>query len=287
MNFRDIVFLTIAEFGSFTRASKELNISQPAVTKHVKELEGNLNCKLFNRGNSKVSLTIEGRVVYNHLKKIKRDYRELYDDLETFNLEFGGEINIGASTTIANYILPKIIAEFSNRYPKIKINLITGNSYVIINKLMGDDIDIAFIENSSSTNGLKYITFMSDEIIGVCGVNTLYSKKSYISKDELEHIPIILREKGSGTLEVINKHLLHIDLNVKHSIGTTEGIKGVLLDFNGIALMSNKAVENEIRSNHLKKIEIKDFKIIRELRIAHRQGHISEQVKKFIRFALS
>lgn len=286
MDFRDLVFLTITELGSFTKASKELYISQPAVTKHVKELESKLNCKLFSRSGSKIALTKEGRLVYDHLKKIKRGYRELYDDLNSLNNKSLGEINIGASTTIANYILPRIILDFCKKYPNIHINLITGNSEIITNKLFENDIDIGFVENSSSERGIHYKTFMHDNIIGVCGANTLYGTKKFITKQELLRVPIVIRERGSGTLEVIKKSI-EKNLNIKHIIGSTEGIKRLLVDFNGISLISNKAVEVELKLKTLKQVNIKDFSIKRELRIAHREGHITSQVESFIHFCLS
>ncbi|QEN05304.1 LysR family transcriptional regulator [Thiospirochaeta perfilievii] len=283
MDFRDLVFLSVAEFRSFTKASKELYISQPAVTKHIKELEESLGCKLFNRNGPNITLTEEGKTTYFHLNKIKRDYRELYNNLTPVGETTKSEINIGCSTTVSNYIIPGILADYAMGNKGVRLNMLSGNSLDIEKKLLNNVIDLILVENSSSSSGITYLNYLEDEIIAVCGRGTLYSKQRSISKNEIKTIPIITRESGSGTLEVINNEIQD-KFNIQHTIGSSEGIKRFLKNFNGLALISNKAVTYELNRGELVKIDIDGLKIKRSIRIGYRKGHLPPTIKRLIDF---
>lgn len=289
MDYRDKVFLAVAENLSFSKAAKELFISQPSVTKHIKELESKLNIALFERKGNKIYLTEAGALCYNHLKAIKQSYRELEFDIERLNDSFKGSLRIGASSTISQYLIPKVIAAFYKRYPNIKLYLLNGNSFEMEQKLLNNEIDMALVENETSQSNIKYIDFLEDEIIVVTGANSVYAKQKLISIANLQEIPIVLREKGSGTLQVIQNSLLkhHIildKLNIFIHLGSTEAIKNFLTDFDGIALISEKSIEKELRLKELVKIHIKNMSLNRKFRIALRQGHLASSTQLFIDF---
>lgn len=289
MDYRDSVFLTVAENMSFSKAAEELFISQPAVTKHIKELESKLNIALFERKGNKIYLTEAGTLTYNHLKPIRELYRELEFDIERLNDSFKGTLRIGASSTISQYLIPKVIAAFYKRYPKIELYLLNGNSFEMEQKLIENEIDMALVENEASQSNIKYIDFLDDEIIVVTGSNSVYAKRKLISIAHLQEIPIILREKGSGTLQVIQNSLLKYNLildklNIIMHLGSTEAIKNFLTDFDGIALLSEKSIEKELRLKEIVKISIKNISINRKFRIALRQGHNASSTKLFIDF---
>lgn len=289
MDYRDNVFLTVAENLSFSKAAEELFISQPAVTNHIKELESKLNVALFERKGNKIYLTQAGALAYDRLKQVRQLYRELEFDIERLNNTFKGSLRIGASSTISQYVVPKVIAAFYKRYPEIELHLLNGNSFEMEQKLLENELDLALVENEASQTNIRYIDFLDDEIIAVTGSNSMYAKRKLISSADFQQIPIVLREKGSGTLQVIQNalaaHGLLIDkLNILIHLGSTEAIKNFLCDFDGIALVSEKAIEKELRLKELVKINIKNISLNRKFRIALRQGHHTSAAKLFIDF---
>jgi len=291
MDYRDTVFLAVAENLSFSKAAEELFISQPAVTKHIKELENKYKVDLFERKGNKIILTEGGKLAYAKLKAIRQDYRELAFELGSMGDVFKGELRIGASSTISQYIIPDIVAKFHKRYPQIQLYLINGNSFEMEQQLLNKDIDVALVENSSSQSNIKYITFLSDEIIAVAGADSRFKKRKSYSLSEVVEWPLVLREKGSGTLEFINKAFksngLNVDqLNVTIHLGSTEAIKRFVKSYDGVALLSDKAVEKELQQKELLKLSIKNHEMNRALRLAFRQGHISEAAQLFTDFML-
>jgi len=292
MDFRDKVFLVVAENLSFTKASEELLISQPAITKQIKELESKLKISLFERKGNKVYLTKAGKVTYTYLKKIEQQYRELEFEIGRLNQSHKGELRIGASSTISQYLVPKVMAAFHKRFPKIELFLFNGNSFEMEQLLINSEIDLALVENSSSQTNIKYQNFLDDELIVVTGAKSIYAKFASLSVPDFKEIPLILREKGSGTLEVIKKtlqnHNMQLDeLNTLIHLGSTEAIKDFLTEFDGIALVSEKAVEKEFQLNRLKKITVKGLNITRKFRIATLQGQTTSTAELFIQFILN
>lgn len=292
MDYRDKVFLSVAENLSFSKAANELFISQPAVTKHIKELELKLNSALFERKGNKVYLTKAGKMTYSYLTKIKLKYEELEFELGKMNDSFKGTLRIGASSTIAQYLLPKVIAAFHKRYPKIELFLLNGNSSEMEQKLLANEIEIALVENDSLQGDIKYIDFLDDEVIAVTGSQSVYAKLKSITLIDLTQIPLVLREKGSGTLEVIQKQLSRSQIKLNHlniliHLGSTEAIKNFLCDFDGIALVSERSIEKELLLKQITKITLKDLQFNRKFRIAHRQGHEAHSSKLFSNFLFS
>ncbi|MDD2346222.1 MAG: LysR substrate-binding domain-containing protein [Bacteroidales bacterium] len=289
MDYRDQVFLIVAENLSFSKAAEELFISQPAVSKHIKELESKLNSALFERKGNKVYLTKAGKTTYGYLKKIMQQYEELDFELGRMNDTYKGTLRIGASSTISQYIIPKVIAAFHKRYPKIELFLLNGNSFEIEKKLLENKIEVALVENDSSQINIKYVSFLDDEIVAVTGTQSAYSKLKSISLTDFQQIPIVLREKGSGTLEVIQKQLAKNkvkfeNLNILIHLGSTEAIKNFLCDFDGIALISEKAIEKELLLKQITKISIKGVHFYRKFRVAFRQGQESLSSRLFADF---
>ncbi len=292
MDYRDTVFIKVTENLSFSKAAKELFISQPAVTKHIKELESKLNTSLFHRKGNKIYLTESGKLTYNYLKRINHLYRELEFEIGKLNDTFKGTLRIGASSTIAQYLIPKVLASFHKHYPKIELFIYNGNSFEMEQKLLSNEIDMALVENEASHPNIKYRDFLYDELIIVTGSNSVYSKRNYITISELYEISIVLREKGSGTLQVIEnsfkrQNIEFEKLKILIHLGSTEAIKNFLCGFNGIAIVSEISIEKELRLKEITKINIKNIVLNRQFRIALRQGHYVSSAKLFIDFLLN
>lgn len=200
MDYRDHVFMTVAENMSFSKASADLNISQPAVTRHIKELEERYKTSLFERKGNRIYLTKAGEKVYNAYREIAQHYRDLDFEIGQMHDSIAGEFKIGASSTISQYIIPRVIASFHKRYPNIRIYLLNGNSFEMEKLLLDNQADMALVENYSSLTGIRYRDFLDDEIIVVTGKNSVYAKRETIGMEDLLQIPMVMREQGSGTL---------------------------------------------------------------------------------------
>ena len=292
MDYRDSVFLSVAEHLSFSKAAEALHISQPAVSRHIKELEQRYDASLFERKGNRIYLTGAGVKLYQALKEIAQHYRELDFEMGELHNAQAGEIRVGASSTIAQYVIPRVMASFHKRYPHIRLHLMNGNSFEMEQLLLDNRIDLALVENLSSQAGIRYRDFLHDELIVVTGKSSLYAERATIEKEDLLQIPLVLREEGSGTLEVIRQYfaqqkILFEDLNTPIHLGSTESIKNFLLDFNGLAIVSEKAVRNELYLKTLVKLQVIGITFPRTFRIAHKIGHKSRQAEQFEQFLLN
>ena len=292
MDYRDNVFLSVAEHLSFSKAAEALHISQPAVSRHIKELEQRYDASLFERKGNRIYLTGAGEKVYHAFREIAQHYRNLDFEMGELHNAQAGEIRVGASSTIAQYVIPRVMASFHKRYPHIRLLLMNGNSFEMEQLLLDNRIDLALVENLSSQTGIRYRDFLHDELIVVTGKSSLYAERATIEKEDLLQIPLVLREEGSGTLEVIRQYfaqqkILFEDLNTPIHLGSTESIKNFLLDFNGLAIVSEKAVRNELYLKTLVKLQVTGITFPRTFRIAHKIGHKSRQAEQFEQFLLN
>ncbi|UMQ42060.1 LysR family transcriptional regulator [Chryseobacterium sp. Y16C] len=287
-DYRLKVFHTVASRSSFTKASEELNISQPAVTKHIKEIENQLNTKLFDRKGTSIQLTQSGKILFEYAEKIRNIYRDLEFEINQINQQHKGKLIIGASTTVAQYILPEILAKFNLYYKDIKIELITHNTEIISELLKEGKIDLGIIEGESQSNYFDYQIFKADEIVLVAKANHSLANKTLNIKD-LYHLELIFREPGSGSLEFIQNRLkekgISLDkLNIVMQLGSSESIKNYLLHSDSLAFLSISTVLNELKNNQLSIIDIKNFSIERNFHFILPKGEQSELIRLFLKF---
>lgn len=149
-DFRLKVFRSVAKNLSFTKASQELFVSQPAITKHIQELESTYQARLFDRQGSKISLTEAGKLLLEHCDRILEDYKQLEYEMHLLHNEYIGELKLGASTTIAQYVLPPLLANFIAKFPQINLSLINGNSRGVEAALQEHRIDLDWSKGSSA-----------------------------------------------------------------------------------------------------------------------------------------
>ena len=290
INFRLKVFYSVAISLNFTKAAEDLFITQPAVTKNIKELETELDIRLFDRIKGKVYLTEAGSVLLGYVNKVKEFDDKLNYDLSVLKNRQSGHLRIGASTTIGQYVLPAILAQFKNHYPDIDISLYNENTNKIEQVLADREIELGMVEGKSKNSQLKYIPFIRDEIVVVAHTSQVISQTDEISSDELMRIPIVLREPGSGSLDIIIDKLEESglslkDLNVVMHLGSTESIKSYLANSNTISLISINAVSKEIANGEFKVIDIRNMDIIRTFDFVHLHGKLSGLGELFIQFA--
>jgi len=288
MDFRLKVFFTVATRLSFTKAASELFITQPAISKHIQELEEEYKTKLFERNGSKIALTKAGETLLKHTKKIFEIYREIDFDLSTFSNERKGLLRLGASTTIAQYIISPLLARFHQKLEAVKVNLLNGNTEQIENALLNKEIEIGIVEGQSKNPSIKYTQFIRDELVLVCNPSNPLIKRKEIAPDDLKSLRFLLREQGSGTLEVIEYALkpfnIKIDqLQIEMQLGSTESIKSYLLNSDCVAFMSIHAVAKELKNKELQVIDIDNLTIERYFYIITLQGKSDSLSELFIK----
>lgn len=288
-DFRLKVFYSVAKHLSFTQASKELYISQPAITKHIRELESLYGVRLFDRLGNKISLTDAGKLMLEHCEQILAAYRRLEYDMNLLKNEWTGDLRLGASTTISQYVLPPILARFTEKYPKVNVTLMDTNSRNIEQALQNHDIDLGLVEGVFRLPSLKYEPFLHDELVPVVGIQSKLAQKDEIGLDELQQLPLVLRERGSGTLDAIEMAFDEVGLklssmNVRLYLGGTESIKSFLRCSDSLGIVSLQAVARELRRGDFKIIDIKGMQIKRHFCFVHLQGQEEPSSINFMRF---
>lgn len=276
LDFRLRVFHSVAHNLSFTKAANELCITQPAVTKHIKELESEFELKLFERKGNKISLTPAGIILHSYANTIVSLHNALKIELADLSGQHSGELRIGASSTIAQYVIPSALASFNERYPEIKISLLSGNSQYIESCLLEQEIDLGIVEGRATNSDLKYSPFLNDELLIFTSAKNK-GAKHVISVDEFLSLPLVLRERGSGTLEIIENKLMEKQirtnqLHVLMYLGSTEAIKSFVRSGDGVGIVSRFAIEQDLQQSIFKVIEPKGLKFERQFFFIYPQG---------------
>ncbi len=287
-DFRLTVFLTVARTLSFTRAASMLNVSQPAVSKHIREMEADFGEPLFNRQGNRISLTDKASEILPLVESIIEGYNALSDRVSADGRGFEGLIHIGASTTIAQYILPSILAQFSKAYPNIRVSLVSANSDEVIRLLQNKQIDLALIEGSNDYNSVHYTPLASDSLVllSKCG------SKRPLSIYELKGADLLIREEGSGTLDVILSELKRVgvsrrDLNIKMQLGSSEAIIRYLKESSAYAFLSVIVAQEHLLRGDLSVVDVDGLDIRRHFRFATLHGQSGRLQTLFIEFCQS
>ena len=277
MDFRLKVFYTVAKRLSFTKAAAELFITQPAISKHIKELEEHYKIKLFDRNGSKILLTTAGQVLLEHTKSIFEYYRKIDYDMSALINERIGLLRVGASTTISHYLIPPLLALFHQKLKEVKVSLLNGNTEQIESALIKQDIEIGIVEGQSKNKSIKYTEFLKDELVLVCNSFHALTKLDFVTHEDLKRMNFVIREQGSGTLEVIEHALKPFgikfsNLNIEMQLGSTESIKSYLLNSDCVAFISIHAIEKELKNKELTILDVQNLSIERYFYIISLQG---------------
>lgn len=273
MTFQQLkILLAVARHGSFTRASQELHVSQPALSLHIRQLEEEVGQPLFDRTGKGVTLTEAGRLAEQYALRIFAQLRELEEGLEELRGVERGELVIGASTTPGNYLLPQIIGEFRRRYPKIAVHLDVANSREMVHRILRNEIDLALVGGRLvQDERLVVEPYVVDELVLVVAPTHPWARRQHISPNDLYQEPLILRESGSATRWVMEEafRARGIQYQVGMELGQTEAIKGAVAAGIGVAILSRFAVAHEVACGTLAAVRLegvvltRDFVIVR------------------------
>ena len=259
------VFVTVIEQKNFSRAGDILNLSQPGVSLHIRNLENELGTKLIYRSPKQVQITEPGKILYRHAKQMLNHYETAKREINEFNNVVSGTMKIGASFTIGEYYLPKVLAEFSTKYPMVDIQIIISNSNDVIQGIRSNKLDIGLIEGETDYKDIDVMPFMNDEMIVVVPPDHPLSQMDLIEGNMLQNQIWVLREQGSGTRTYSDKLLSSLELNIKKTFIFTsiQGVKEAVMAGLGIALLSRLTVQKELKSNELKTFHLKNEPLIR------------------------
>lgn len=290
-DFRLKVFQSVAKNLSFTKASQDLFISQPAITKHIQELESTYQTRLFDRQGSKICLTESGKLLLEHCERILEDYKRLEYEMHLLHNEYKGGLKLGASSTISQYVLPPLLASFIKKFPHISLSLTNGNTREIETALQEHNIDLGLVEGVFRLPNLKYTTFLEDELVAVIRTGRKLPVGDEITPEELLNLPLVLRERGSGTLDVFERALLQhniklASLQVLIYLGSTESIKLFLEHTDCLGIVSVRSITRELYSGQLRVVEIKGMPMLRDFSFAQPQGQDSGLAQVFMQFAM-
>lgn len=291
-DFRLRVFEAVARHKSFTLASRELFISQPAISRHIRELEQEYRTPLFSRTSSRVELTRAGERLLEHASIILKCYRNMQSDMMSSFGDCSGELRLSASTSIAQYLLPELVARFVSRCPDVKMTVESGNSVEVEEHLRAGSIDLGLVESHARSRDLHYTPLINDELVLVVGTGGRCRSLEQVTLSQLTEMPIVLRETGSGTLDVISQHLAQCglrlqDLNCVINLDSTEAIKQFVRHSDTCAIVSIMAVANELLAGTLKVVDVEGVSFERELAFVSLHGGVTDTARAFLDFALN
>ena len=256
------VFHAVAKLLSFTKAAESLHMTQPAVTFQVRQLEEYFNTRLFDRTHNKVNLTPAGNKVYEFADRIFDLYDEMENSVRELTGEISGALTIGASTTIAEYMLPTLLGQFKAKYPEINIRLKVSNTEGIVSMVEHNVIDLGVVEASVSNKNLIVEMCHDDQLVVVAPPSHELSKQSFpVKPEQLKALPFICREEGSVTREVILEYLQdndisHTEMNFCLELGSPEALKGAVEAGMGISILSRSTIAKELKLGTLSEIQL-------------------------------
>lgn len=267
------IFHTVARLLNFTKAAEELHMTQPAVTFQIRQLEDQFNTRLFDRTHNKVTLTDVGKQVFMYADRILKLYADMTRSVTDMTGEVSGGVTLGASTTVAEYMLPLLIGEFKAKFPEVMISLSESNTDNIVAMVESNEIDIGIVEGSVTNKNLIVEQCHTDDLVVIMPNNHPLAEQDSVSvKDLVEH-PFISRESGSGTQETIQNYVeVHGDhdiLNIVFELSSPEAIKGAVEAGMGLSIVSRATINKELKLSTLTAVELspslqRPFSIVRQ-----------------------
>jgi DNA-binding transcriptional LysR family regulator len=279
-NFRVVVFRAVAEQLSFRKAAEELYLTQPAVSLQIKALEEELGVQVFDRTGAQITLTPAGKVLLQYAKKVKSLFVQVERDIVVLTGDHAGQLSLGASTTIAQYVLPRLLGEYCKEHPRVHPTLISGNTEQIVDAVEKQKIELGFIEGPARSREVKSEPFLEDELVLIASTAHLCSA------------PLLMRERGSGTRRVIEMALerqgiKRNSMRIVMELDSTEAIKSAVEAGLGVGFVSRCAIAKDLRlDTNFKIIAIEGLRIKREFLVTYIKGPepqgLAHQFRRFL-----
>lgn len=269
-----LVFLKVAELQNFSRAAKELHMTQPAVSQHIQALEQKIGTTLLERTNKYVRLNRAGVIVYHHGVEIMQAYNRMSNLVNDLVFTGKGEVSIGASYTFGEYILPQIIAQLRSEYPLIVPKITIANTYTIAEMIDQQQLDIGIVEGHFKQETIKIEPLAEDNMFVIVSQNHRLANQTQIQLGDLQNDTWILREIGSGTREAAETMFTFYDFAPKEimEFGSTQIIKESVEAGVGISLLSHWAVKKEVTLGSLKLLKVNGKPILRKFSVIRKNA---------------
>jgi DNA-binding transcriptional LysR family regulator len=286
------VFYTVARLLSFTKAAEALHMTQPAVTFQIRQMEDHFNTRLFDRTHNRINLTDAGKVVFEYAERIFEYYSEMENAIRELTGDLSGAITLGASTTIAEYMLPALLGDFKSQYEDVNLRLKVTNTEGIVSMVENNVIDLGVVEAPVNNKNLLVEVCRIDRLEVIVPPNHPLASRPSVTMRELSEYPFICREQGSGTREVIMKYIASQDvpkdqLNVCLELGSSESIKGAVEAGMGVSILSKTTISKELQLGTLASVQLdppleRPFSFVRQ-----RQKFRSRAMEELLDFARS
>ncbi|KAB8137570.1 LysR family transcriptional regulator [Gracilibacillus oryzae] len=283
------MFCLVVDVGSISQAAKLSYVSQPAVTKQIHQLERTYNAMLFDRKDGRLTLTESGKILYPFAKTIAEDFRRSKEAVTEKNREYHESLQVGASLTIGEYLLPRLLGRFKKQHPHINVSLLVENTARVLEALSEGLIDLALVEGIVQDKRLLVENIADDELVLIHSPDHPWKDREEIDIQELSKERMLWREPTSGTRLIIENFLREYDLLDKiesyMDLGSTQAIKSAVEANLGVSIVSRLTVMRELEQNLLCEAKIKDIEFKRNLWLVTRQERYSkESADNFISF---
>ena len=292
-NFRLKVFRAVAEQASFRKASESLHLSQPAVSQHIHALEEELGLRLFDRSGTRTSLTPAGKLLVKYAERSARILEEAKAALARLDGEVSGDLKLGASTTVAQYILPRMLGAFLKDNPKVTLSMVSGNTEEIVSLLLHDSILLGIIEGPPRSKEVHIDKFLDDRMVLIAPAGHEWAGMGTVPLHALTEVPLLLREQGSGSRRVVEQAIKKAGLplnrlQIRMELDSTEAIVSGVEAGLGLGFVSEWGIPKAVRLGSVIPVRVENLEIRRDLTLIRKFGPEPDGVAAaFQRFALA
>ncbi|MBI1373390.1 MAG: LysR family transcriptional regulator [Phycisphaera sp.] len=283
-------FIAIACYGGTSRAARELHMSQPAVSKALTALESQLSCRLFERQGKRLHLNEVGRALLPRAQSLLAEAREIQRSFAGSRPGLIGLLRVGASSTIANYIMPELIGRFVSEQLDVRMSMSVGNTQHVLARLRAYEIDIAMIEGFGHGHDLDTRHWRDDRMVVLAAPDNPLAGTDGVSLDQLVAAPWIMREPGSGTRQNLERSLGDKigQLNIALELGQTEAVKRAVELGYGVSCLSEMAIRREVDAGRLVELRTPDVQLTRAFYIVvHKTKHRSDLLRAFLDYLMT
>ncbi len=264
------VFVAVAKYNSFSKAAKELFLTQPTVSTHIQNLEKNLDTVLVNRNNKVITLTKSGEILYEHAIYILNNCKKAIYDIKEYSGKIEGVIDIACSSIPETYILPDFLKDFYSSYPNVKFSISRYDSQDAICEILNERISFGFVGSKINNKQIKYVDLIEDELVLITPIDlVLENENNYIELNQLNKLKFIMRKDGSGTqslvIDKLKSHKFEVNnLNTIAYVESNESIKEMVKLGLGVSFVSYKSVTDYINLKKVRFYKIKNINFDRK-----------------------
>lgn len=286
-----ISFCKVVEMGSFSQAGEALGLSQPTISLQVKALEEEYSTELLHREGHRILPTEDGLFVYEHSTKIIALFKRSLQGVKNNQGKYSNSIRIGASSGPGEHPIPIIIAKFKQANPECDISLQVGDSNDIMDQVANQVLEIGFVGAKRRDGSLTFQPFLEDKLILAVSKESQFAKQHQITYSELQKIPLIIQQSGSGATVTLQRALAEMrmrlsDLNIMLQLGLQDSVKAAVIAGYGATIISSLGIKKEIENGDLIPISVEDLDLSRKIHFCqNREVPLSNIAKRFIKFA--